>query len=154
MVLANFDLEALKRDITPGVTPVVITDNVDWVDRDAWQAEREQLFAALDAWRRDWQSNDVNLYLSHYAPDFWSTHYDYEHWAQYKRRVAAGKTFQQVDFSDISLFAYPRDASGKRPMVVATFHQQYRSNNFNSDIRKRVYLAREGGVWRILYEGP
>lgn len=154
VVMTNPDLSRIKPEIQPGVTPVIITDHIDWIDREQWQRERASLFAALDAWRRDWQSNNVEAYLSHYAPDFWSGKYDFRSWAAYKRQVALGKSFQQVSFSDISLFVYPQDASDGRQMVVANFRQRYNSNNFNGEMSKRLYLARENGVWRILYEGP
>jgi hypothetical protein len=38
-------------------------------------------------------------------------------------------------------------------MVVANFRQQYDSNNFQSEMDKRLYLVKEQGSWRILYEG-
>lgn len=38
-------------------------------------------------------------------------------------------------------------------MVVATFAQQYRSNNFIGDTFKKFYLVKEAERWQDLYEG-
>jgi len=153
VVLPNIDLDHVGAYIRPGVTPLVITAKVDWIDEASWRREREEIQQALDSWVQDWVGGDVDKYLSHYAPDFWSPGFDYKSWQARKRAVAAGKTFQQVELSDLSLFAYPQSATNGRDVVVANFQQHYRSNNFNSDLAKRLYLAREEGHWRVLYEG-
>lgn len=153
VVLPNIDLNQAAAFIRPGVTPLVITARVDWVDEPTWRRERQELLTALDMWVADWTSGDVERYLSHYASDFWSPGFDLPKWQARKRAVAGGKTFQQVELSNLSLFAYPPSASDGRELVVASFRQHYRSNNFNSDMGKRLYLAREDGRWRVLYEG-
>ncbi len=153
VVLTNMDLEAIKRSITPGVTPVVITEQVDWLDPAEWIRTRHEVLATLEAWRRDWQSLDVDRYLSHYAPDFWSKSHDIHSWRARKRILARSKTFQHIDLSDISLLAYPRSDQDAQDIVVARFRQSYQSNNFTSEMQKRIYLKREAGSWKIVYEG-
>jgi murein L,D-transpeptidase YafK len=153
VVLPNIDLNQAAAFIRPGVTPLVITARVDWVDEGAWRRERQELLDALNLWVADWTSGDVERYLSHYAADFWSPGYDLKRWQARKRAVAQGKTFQQVELSNLSLFAYPQAAGDGRDLVVASFRQHYRSNNFNADLGKRLYLTREDGRWRVLYEG-
>lgn len=153
VVLPNIDLGHVSAFIRPGVTPLVITARVDWIDTDAWLRERAELQQSVQQWASDWASGDVEQYLNHYAQDFWTEGYDLRRWQARKRAVAQGKTFQQVELSDLSLFAYPRSASDGREIVVASFRQSYNSNNFSSDMGKRLYLTREDGRWRVLYEG-
>ena len=153
VVLPNIDLDHVGAYIHPGVTPLVITAKVDWIDKAVWLKQRDSLEAALQSWARDWASGDVDKYLSHYAPGFWSPGYDYQRWVARKRAVAQAKHYQQVKLSDISLLAYPKAAAGGRDMVVVDLEQHYRSNNFSSDIDKRLYLVNEDGRWRVLYEG-
>ncbi len=153
VVLPNIDLEQAAAFIRPGVTPLVITARVEWIDEVSWRQQRQELLDALRVWVEDWASGDVERYLSHYATDFWSPGFDLKKWQARKRAVAEGKRFQQVELSNLSLFAYPHPASGGHDLVVASFRQHYRSNNFNSDMGKRLYLTREEGRWRVLYEG-
>jgi murein L,D-transpeptidase YafK len=153
VVLPNPDLLALDAYLDPGVTPVVITERVQWLAQDEWLALRNDILGALEAWRADWESGDVERYLSHYSPAFWSKGYDAESWAARKRQVARGKEYQHVRLDDVSIFAYPETASDGRELVVINLRQDYRSNNFNSTMGKRLYLAREDGRWKVLYEG-
>ncbi len=36
-----------------GVTPVIISDQIEWVSKSEWQRERDVLVGLLDAWRTD-----------------------------------------------------------------------------------------------------
>ena len=154
VVLANLDLNVAGDYIEPGRTPVVITDGVQWLASDRWQRLRSEVRSALEAWRRDWQSGVPERYLAHYAEDFWAPGHDRASWADYKRRVLRGKTWQKIELDELSLFGYPASASDGSTMVVAEFEQDYDSNNFSSTMDKRLYLVREEGTWRVLYEGP
>ena len=153
VVLPNLDLDAVSHYLRPGVTPIVVTDRVQWLEQGEWLALRNEVAAAVEAWRSDWSDGGVDAYLGHYSSDFWSKGYDAASWARRKKAVAAGKRWQKVELSALSLFAYPGVASDNREMVVANFHQKYDSNNFQSDLDKRLYLVKEEGKWRVLYEG-
>jgi murein L,D-transpeptidase YafK len=153
VVLPNLDLSQIKPEIVPGVTPVIIADHVRWVKKDKWQQTRASVLQAIENWREDWQSLDVQRYLGHYAPGFWSGRYDRDSWARYKKRVAAGKRYQKVKLSNLSVFVYPRKAALGKDMVLVKFRQQYRSNNFNSETNKELLLIKQGDHWRILHEG-
>jgi murein L,D-transpeptidase YafK len=126
---------------------------VKWLERADWLAASSEVLGALETWRSDWESSDVEKYLDHYAADFWSEGFNARSWAARKRLVAQGKRFQQVSLSDVSAYAYPVATADGRDMVVVNFRQDYRSNNFNTNAAKRLYLARENGQWKVFYEG-
>lgn len=153
VVLANDDLQRVMRYIEPGITPVVIAESLEWFSSEEWHLQREKLSALVDRWRRDWEGGRVDDYLRHYAGDFRADGTDLGAWKSHKRRIAGTKEYQKVTLSALSLFAYPLSAGGGREMVLADFQQEYRSNNFNSDTRKRLYLVRDPQEWRIWYEG-
>ena len=153
VVLSNLDLSKIKHLIEPGQTPMIITDQIEWVDEQHWHQVRSQVLKSIENWRRDWESLDVDRYLSHYAEDFWSGSHNLDSWRNYKTRVAKQKTFQKVNLTDLSLFYYPQQASAGKPMVVAKFIQKYQSNNYQGEVSKRIYLGKEKNSWRILYEG-
>ncbi len=152
VVLTNIDLSALKKEIKPGLTPVVIVDKVEWVDVEKWQQQRDEILQAIESWRQDWQSMDVEKYLSHYSSDFWSASHTLKSWSARKRYLVKHKTFQKVDLSDISVLAYPGKKNGKQIAVVRLF-QDYRSNNYKGKMYKRLYLEKENNNWKIMYEG-
>lgn len=153
VVLTNIDLESLKSEIKPGSTPVVITDKVEWIDYASWLKERETILQAVEDWRTDWESMNVNKYLSHYGQGFWSASHNLKSWSARKRLLAKNKTYQSVKFSDLSVLFYPQINSKKDQIAVVRLHQNYKSNNFNSEMSKRLYLTKKDKEWKILYEG-
>ena len=152
VVLTNEEFARIATYVEVGRTPVVISEQVQWLSTREWLDRNIEIQAALETWRQSWEKADLQSYLDFYSADFWSSGYDEQSWGEYKKRVFAGKTYQKVGLADIALFEYPRSAQ-QPPMVVANFEQRYRSNNFNGDMRKRLYLVKEARRWKILYEG-
>ena len=152
VVLTNEEFTRISRYVEVGRTPVIISDSVDWVSSREWLDQNIEIQAALESWRQNWEQTNLTAYLGVYSEDFWSTKYDKKGWGAYKKRIFSGKTFQKIDLSDISILTYP-DTEKKQPMVVANFIQHYRSNNFNGNLHKRLYLVKEQGRWKVLYEG-
>ncbi len=153
IALTNEELLRIGRYIEPGVTPVVISGDVEWVTSSQWLDRNVELQAMLENWRSSWENIDLPNYLGSYSQDFWSDKHDLTSWKSYKSRVLRQKTNQSIALRGISLFGYPRQGSEGRNMVVATFLQQYTSNNFNGDMQKKLYLVNENRNWKILYEG-
>ena len=153
VVLTNIDLESLKSEIIPGLTPVVITNKVEWIDYASWQKERQSILQAVEDWRVDWESMNVNKYLSHYGKDFWSLSHNLKSWSARKRLLAKNKTYQSITLSELSVLVYPKKKNDKREIAVVRLQQNYKSNNFRSEMYKRLYLTKKDNDWKILYEG-
>ncbi|NOY13499.1 MAG: L,D-transpeptidase family protein [Deltaproteobacteria bacterium] len=152
VVLTNDEFNRISQYVEIGRTPVIISEEVEWCSSREWLALNIELQATLERWRQSWESADIDSYRTMYARSFWAKGYDYQSWQKYKKRVFAGKTYQKIDLSDVSLLRYPQEAD-KQPIVVANFKQHYRSNNYNGDMRKRLYMIKEQGRWKVLYEG-
>ncbi len=149
VVLTNQDLNALAKHLQVGLTPVIISDSIEWLPAEDWLRERVELRNVLEQWRLDWQSLDTERYLSHYSPRFKSPEQNFEQFAMQKRQVAANKDWIKVSIDNLAIFRNP----GREEVVVVTFEQDYRSNNMDNRMRKRQYWVRENGAWKIIYEG-
>ena len=149
VVLTNSDLDALSGYLQIGLTPVIISNTVEWLSLDDWAAERTALNRQIEAWRKDWESRDVARYLSHYSKNFRNSEGGIERWSEQKRLVNASKSWIKVELGKLSVFRNP----GKEDLVVVTFEQDYRSNNLSNQMKKRQYWIREDGNWKIIYEG-
>lgn len=145
VVVANPDLKELSRWIKVGSTPVIITDRTDWVTRDTWQQERDELLMKLHAWRNDWEARDPDRFLLHYSQAMTSG--KGASWAKDKRRNILDKEWIRIGLSDISLFLFN---GGK--MAYAEFIQHYNSNMLSSYSGKRLYWQLEKGGWRVALE--
>ena len=149
VVLANQDLDALSKNLQIGLTPVIISNSIEWLSLDDWQAERGSLKTQIEQWRSDWESLDVERYLGHYSKKFIGDGQNHAQWSTRKRLVASGKSWIKLSADNISMFRNP----GKDDMVVVTFDQDYRSNNLSNVMKKRQYWQKEEGQWKIIYEG-
>ncbi len=149
VALTNEDLVAISKHVQVGVTPVIISPKVEWVEAGAGQRTRETLQRSLEQWRSDWETRDTDKFLRHYSQGFSSGKIDYAAWAQQKRGVNAGKSWIKVRIDNVSMFLYP----GNDDLAVVTFDQDYASSNVSNKMRKRQYWQREGGSWRIVHEG-
>jgi murein L,D-transpeptidase YafK len=149
VVLANQDLDTLSTYLQIGVTPVIISNGVEWLSLDDWQNERASLNKEIDNWRADWESRDVSKYLDHYSKKFHSGELDLDAWSKQKRDVNVAKSWVKVAVNKLSVLRNP----GKEDLVMVSFEQDYRSNNLNNVAQKRQYWNKENGRWKIIYEG-
>ncbi len=149
VVLANEDMTALDQYVSPGATPVIITDSIEWSRQKDIQETRQALAGQLEQWRRDWESRETSAYLQHYSSRFSSDGDNLAQWSDRKQRVNAAKSWIKVGISDLSIVLYPGDAS----LAVVSFQQDYASSNLDNIMLKRQYWIHEGDRWKILYEG-
>ncbi|MDR0528520.1 MAG: L,D-transpeptidase family protein [Zoogloeaceae bacterium] len=164
VVLSNPDFDALGRYVEIGETPVIISRAVEWLSLADWQRERAEVSDALEAWRLAWESRDTERYLAFYAPDFRNRgNQDFARFAAQKSAVNRQKSWITVQLRQLSIFRLPTPpvlsasasaaaAPAASEVVVATFEQDYASNNLASVSRKRQYWRRDGGQWKIVYE--
>jgi murein L,D-transpeptidase YafK len=149
VVLTNQDLDMVAKNLQVGLTPVIISNSIEWLSLDDWTKERAELNKSIDTWRADWESKDTDRYLKHYSKRFKSSDQSYDQFSAHKKQVNAGKEWIKVNVDNLSLFRNP----GKEEVVVVTFDQDYRSNNLSNVMKKRQYWLREDGKWKIIYEG-
>ena len=149
VVLTNQDLDVVAKNLQVGLTPVIISNSIEWLSLDDWTKERAELNKSIDTWRADWESKDTDRYLKHYSKRFKSSDQSYDQFSAHKKQVNAGKEWIKVNVDNLSLFRNP----GKEEVVVVTFDQDYRSNNLSNVMKKRQYWLREDGKWKIIYEG-
>ena len=149
VTLTNADLNVLRPLIQVGLTPVIISEQVEWLSLDNWNTERESLKQAIEQWRLDWEGLKIDSYLGHYARNFEGDGMNLRQWSERKRAVNAGKSWVKLSLANISMFRNP----GKDDLVVVTFDQNYKSSNLSGTMKKRMYWTKEGGRWKIVDEG-
>ena len=151
VVVANQDLKALEPALQSGKTPIIIVNNLQWVnDSSVPEREKDLLSSEIDHWLNYWRSQDTDKYLSYYSKDFSANGINYQQWAEHKYRVQANKPDIDITLSNISMFSYP-DAQQK--LVVVDFTQNFSSSHLKNTMQKRQYWIQEGNRWKIIYEG-
>lgn len=148
VVLPNDDLLSIGSYIDLKNTPMLIGENIQWLTVDKWRLHQQSINQIQLQWKTDWESLNVENYLSHYSSRFTNGNKDFSLWADHKRRIARHKSFVKVELTNVSLLLHPNE-----DVMVATFLQTYASDNFSSQSWKRQYWNREDdGEWRIVFE--
>lgn len=147
--LTNPDFQELDKYIDIKNTPVLIGHNLQWIDQASWKKQQKERVAVVEQWRKDWESRNHQRYISHYSKTYRDDERAYAEFDEYKARVNGSKSFIEVKLSDVSYFNYPNDPN----LMVVTFRQDYRSDNYAGESIKRQYWVQENGTWKIAYEG-
>lgn len=151
VVLANPDLQSLYSTAEVGKTVVVISQNVQFVNKDALAKDRDAASAMLEQWGQSLENADADQVLSYYSPEFRSAQGEnLATWFSRQQKSLNGARYTSVKLRDVSLFRYP---GTPEDMIVSTFTQESAVGKSKNAIRKRQYWVREGSQWKIIYEG-
>jgi murein L,D-transpeptidase YafK len=147
IVLTNQDFLKIAANVDIGRTPVIIGDEIDFVSKEKWLADKNQANQLLDAWRSDMESMDHTRIMANYSKKFKSSQADnLNSWLQ--KQSLAGVGAVSIKLNDIAQFRYP----GKEEMIVSTFTQETSATRSKSSVRKRQYWIKEAAKWHIIYE--
>ncbi|WP_177187832.1 L,D-transpeptidase Cds6 family protein [Formivibrio citricus] len=150
VVLTNPEMSQVAEHLQIGSTPVVITEKLEWLPQQEWQQRKEKALAKIESWRSAWEKLDTTTYLGHYGQQFRSEDgQDLASWQSQKTSVNSSKQWAKIQLEELSIFS----SGGTAPMLVTSFGQDYKSNNLNNNMKKRLYWKQENGDWRIVWEG-
>lgn len=143
------DFLRVLDEVEVGATPVLIAETLDWGAPEEIRATASELRAAIENWRLDWESLDVDRYLAHYASDFRSGSMSRRAFEDHKRRVGAGRQRIRVRLSDVELYRYP----GEEDLFLARYVQSYESDTYRGTSVKVQFWTRSADGWTIVQEG-
>ncbi len=152
MVLTNDDLNRLLRSVEIGKTPVVISDNIEFISKEKWDGERSVANRVLEDWRIDAESASPQRIGSNYSTKFRSDRgEDLFAWLSKHQEFITGGAGLTYKLRDVTTFLYP----GSQEMMVITFTQQPvnpKGRLYNTPVRKRQYWVQENRRWKIVSE--
>ena len=120
------------------------------------KADLAKILAMLFTWRDAWISNDINQYLSFYAPDFKrSDGMGLKSFSSYKTRVFKKNEKKTIKISQINLSPYPNQ-EGKK-LFRLSFMQKYNAfkgntQTYSSRDYKELYVEIKDNKAMIIIE--
>jgi murein L,D-transpeptidase YafK len=147
VAVANPDLNHIISTVQIRTTPVLIADRLDWVPQQAVAPQRSQLGALLNSWTLAKSRGDIDALMSLYAPDFQAEGRSlaaHREWLQADVTRARGRG---VRIDDASILAWGNGVD-VRVITFAEFVGNARAGRI-----VRQYWERQGGSWKIVYEG-
>lgn len=147
VVLSNDELLPLLRHISPRRTPVVIAPRLEWIPRAHAHQDRAAARAIVEQWRQARVHGDHARLMSFYSPQFSSGNADLTQWSKAASRELATARGREAELKELSILAW-RDTS---EVLIVTFGEVLKGRR--SGPMKRQYWGKEGGQWKIFYEG-
>lgn len=149
VVLTNPDFLKIAAAVDIGKTPVIISEQVEFVNKTKWNSDKQAANKLLDDWRLDAESADANRILANYSRNFKNAQGDNINAWFSKQQQFDAQHHPSIRLTDVTQFRYP----GKDELIVCTFTQETTVGKSKSSTRKRQYWMKEASRWRIIYEG-
>ncbi len=147
VVLANDDMNLLLRNVAPRRTPVVIVPHIEWVPIGGVARERDAARTLVEQWRQARSRGDVSKLSAFYSKQFSSGGADLAQWVKALDKDVRAARGRELELKEMSILSW-RD-SGE--VLIVTFGEVLKGEL--SGPTKRQYWGREGGQWKIFFEG-
>lgn len=152
VVLTNPDLKELSASVEIGNTPVIISEDLKFVSKAHWEADKQAANRMLESWRADLETTDPELLRRHYSRNFKAMRgQNLNNWLDKVQQSNLGARKISVSLRDVTLFRYP-DQKDQKELIVAAFTQEATIGKGKHVTRKRQYWAKEGAQWKIVSE--
>jgi murein L,D-transpeptidase YafK len=147
VALANPELQTIMDRVQPRSTPVVIAKSLQWVTPTKVEPERRSLHNLIEGWRVARASGDLPRLMSFYSTQFASGTKDLTQWRQVLEKDVSQSRGHPLQLKDLAILGW-RD---KSDVLVVTFGEV--GDGQRTGAVKRQYWGKEGGLWKIFYEG-
>jgi murein L,D-transpeptidase YafK len=148
VVVSNDDLQKLSRIVEVGKTPILIGDQVEFVQPGVRENDRKLADSLLEGWRRDAEQRDSGQLRTHYSARFKSVNDESADAWIARQLFLPGARRVHVALQDTSHFRQP----SRDEIIISTFTQHVAVGKFRHSVRLRQYWAREGAQWKIVSE--
>lgn len=148
VVMSNPEMDRLLRLKNVEKTPVVISDKLEWTSADRSVPAREGFTKTLNQWILDRQTSNLEGLKNTYSPQYqrdgkglavW--------WPEIVSAVQMGPSKTPVDLQSIIEWKDANDF-----IVVNVTNPNSLKNKTSQQLR--MYWAKTGNSWQIIYEGP
>lgn len=147
VALANPELKKILESVQPRSTPVVIAKSLNWVPVKTAEHERRNMRNLIEGWRVARAGGDLTRLMSFYSSQFSNGARDFNQWRQWLEKEVVSQRGRSLQLKDLAILGW-RD---KGDVLVVTFGEV--SDGRRTGTVKRQYWGKEGGLWKIFYEG-
>ena len=147
IVLANPDLERILNTVEIRSTPVVIARQLKWIPQQSTRILALQFEALLARWVSAKVSGDTGTLATFYTADFSQNGKPLSDWLLRLEREMPSKRGRMPEIKDLSLLHW---VDTDETMVVS-FGEVAAGER--TGVTRRQYWVRQGGEWKIFYEG-
>ncbi len=155
VVVKNNVFDYISKYITFKETPVIIVDNYSFTTANKLEKVKKSLVEFLYKWKKAWENTaggkNLEAYFNLYSDNMVSIYGDKVAFIAHKSRVSKNKEWIKIYIKNIYISKDGRVLDFGNIYAVS-FDMEYRSNNYNWEGKKILYLIKENGKWKILAE--
>ncbi len=133
VVVRDNVIQNMDPFIKLGQTPLLIFEDVKLISRAEFKDQQQKFLNHFEAWRKAWETSDVDQYIQFYDPTFRNDQMDYNQWYRHKRKLKKLYQSIHVELGD------PVILKNKDQVVIRTL-QKYTSN-LHSDFGEKTIHA-------------
>ncbi len=148
VVVQNADLKEISQYIELNATPIVVVQDIFFLNQTTWERNRKELNDTISKWTKAWQEKDFDNYIAAYDPvNFYDkSKGNYHSYKTYKKAVFSRPDSPQIKFGYTSILS-------TEDYAVVHIQQDYRSNVINDIGKKTLYLKKNTNYdWKIVGE--
>lgn len=145
VVVRNDNIKKLENYVVLGETPILIFDQVSYITTNEHEKRRTSLNRFIENWRRAWEEEDIEKYMSFYDDDFKAPGFNYKSWMRHKSNLKGKYSYIKIHLSQ------PYIVQHKDQLVVKTL-QRYESDKHVDYGIKTIYALRVGDDYKIISE--
>lgn len=147
VVTANNDLIDVSKYLELNKTPIVIVQDLVYLNEKTFEAQRNQIKKSVDGWLEAWREKNIDAYMSYYSPaEFRDSKGNWAKYKAYKKAVFSNPGKPKIELDNISILQ-------SKNYAVVTFTQKYQSNTINDAGKKLLYLKQDDAYnWKIVSE--
>ena len=139
-------LVTTNKLINPKTTPVIITENINWVSPTILEPERRLFADTVQLWLAAKSSNQLDKLTWFYDNNF----YNGKNLSDWKIALRDDQAKLQGKASSVSDLSFVR-WQDKDDIMVLTYNEN--SSFRKTSVTKRIYWIRVASQWKIFYEG-
>ena len=124
---------------------MIIEEKVSFSSSEEIDLEQQTLLGTIESWRRAWEENDTENYLSYYSDNFLSEKWNASTWREHKLNVNTQNERRRVLINDLSVLK-------SKNIYHIRFVQTYTSSTLNDVGFKNLYLIKEADGLKIVSE--
>lgn len=148
VVAIDKDLKHISQFIDLQNTPVVIVQNLHFLKKSTWLANKSEISDEVQTWANAWKNKDFDTYINQYSKkEFYNSRKgNWHQFRKYKRAIFSRTETPKIDFRNMSILTHDDYA-------VVTLEQDYESQLVKDIGKKILYLKKDENYdWKIVAE--
>ncbi|MGZ3774001.1 MAG: L,D-transpeptidase family protein [Pseudobdellovibrionaceae bacterium] len=145
VVVRNNVIKKLDDYIKLRETPILIFDQVNYISKEEHEKRRQELNNFIEEWRKAWENNDLDKYMTFYDKDFKAPGFKFETWKKHKADLKSKYDYVKVHLSQ------PYIVQHNKQLLIKTL-QRYESNLHVDYGIKTIYALKSGNTYKIIRE--